>query len=50
MKQDRDKCRSQIESVKGDLNNIDKIIKDNVEKATRNKEKQIQEMNMRAKE
>ena len=38
-KQDRDKYRHQIESVRKDLNNIDKIIKDNVDKAVKAKEK-----------
>ena len=36
--------------MKGDLKNIDKIIKDNVDKAVRGKEKQIMEVNMKLKE
>ena len=38
-KNERDSYKKQIESVKGDLKNIDKIIKDNVDKALKAKEK-----------
>ena len=49
-KQERDKYKHQIESVRHDLTNIDKIIKDNVEKAVKSKEKQISDLNHKVKE
>jgi hypothetical protein len=40
----------QIDSVKSDLKNIDKIIKDNVEKAVKAKEKQYSDLTLKLKD
>lgn len=39
MKQERDKYRGQMDNVKKDYENMDKIIKDNVERALKTREK-----------
>lgn len=50
MKQERDRYRGQMDNVKKDYENMDKIIKDNVERALKTREKHFQELQNKLKE
>ena len=49
-KQERDKYKLQMDNVKKDIESMDRIIKDNVERALRTREKQQMELSIRIKE
>ena len=49
-KQERDKYKAYVETVRRDVEGIDKIVKENVERAMRGREKQINEMAAKIKE
>ncbi len=49
-RQDRDKYKQSLENVKKDVDQMDKIIKDNVERALKAREKQFNEVQTRLKE
>ncbi len=49
-KQERDKFKLSLENIKKDVDQMDKIIKDNVERALKAREKQFQEVHIRLKE
>ena len=49
-KQERDKYKLSLENIKKDVDQMDKIIKDNVDRAIKAREKQFQEVQIRLKE
>ena len=44
VKQERDKYKQQMDGVKKDIDSMDRIIKDNVERGLRGNAKQVQDM------